>query len=156
MAKWSGCSTSMTATEEERLKSRFLAQLGQDLPWPRSRAFITTRTNEPLGWVSRYGQKQHPDAWYVGIDICTDRYLNQGIGTEALKLWIDYLFSNSDVHRLGIETWSFNPRMMRVAQKLGFVHEGAEREMRLWQDKWLDALHYGLLRREWQARQKQR
>ena len=148
-APWEG--TSLTVAEQEQLKSRFLAKLGRDLPCPRNRAFITTRANKPLGWVSRYGREHFPDSWYVGIDICTDRYLNRGIGTKALKLWIDYLFSSSDVHRLGIETWSFNPRMMRVAQKLGFVYEGAEREVILWQDKWLDALHYGLLRREWEA-----
>jgi RimJ/RimL family protein N-acetyltransferase len=56
------------------------------------------------------------------------------------------------VHRIGLDTWSFNPRMMRVAEKLGFVYEGAERELMAWQGERLDFVHYGLLRREWAER----
>jgi RimJ/RimL family protein N-acetyltransferase len=90
--------------------------------------------------------------WYVGIDICEDDDLGRGFGTEAFGLWIDYLFLHSEVHRLGLDTWSFNPRMKRVAEKLGLVYEGAERELREWQGQRLDLVHYGLLRREWLAR----
>ncbi len=87
----------------------------------------------PLGWVNRYGEQENPRVRYVGIDICEDAYLNRGLGTEALRLWIDHLFATSDVHKLGLETWSFNPRMIRVAEKVGFVYEGRQREVRQWQ-----------------------
>ncbi len=87
-----------------------------------------------------------------GIDICEDEYLGRGIGTQALGLWVDYLFENSDVHRIGLDTWSFNQRMMHVAEKVGFVYEGAQRELREWQGERIDAVHYGMLRREWEAR----
>ena len=117
---------------------------------PRKRAMIATLEGEPLGWVNRYGDKSFPEAYRVGISIGEDAYLNQGIGTEALGLWVDYLFSNSDVHRIGLDTWSFNARMMRVAEKLGFVREGAERELIQWQGEWLDLVHFGMLRREWE------
>jgi RimJ/RimL family protein N-acetyltransferase len=42
--------------------------------------------------------------------------------------------------------------MMRVAEKLGFVNEGAQRELIEWQGKWLDLVHYGMLRGEWEER----
>jgi RimJ/RimL family protein N-acetyltransferase len=41
--------------------------------------------------------------------------------------------------------------MMRVAEKVGFVYEGAERELLGWQGQRLDLVDYGLLRREWLA-----
>jgi hypothetical protein len=41
--------------------------------------------------------------------------------------------------------------MARVAEKVGFVYEGRQREMRLWQGEWLDLLHFGILREEWQG-----
>ncbi|MGD8626968.1 MAG: GNAT family protein [Anaerolineae bacterium] len=41
--------------------------------------------------------------------------------------------------------------MRRVAEKVGFVYEGAERELLTWQGQRLDRVHYGLLRREWLA-----
>ena len=144
-APWEVGYTSMTAEEEEAFRARFLEKCQQELPVPRKRATIVTLEGEPLGWVSRYGDKSFSEAYRVGIDICEDAYLNQGIGTEALGLWVDYLFSNSGVHRIGLDTWSFNQRMMHVAEKLGFVREGAERELIQWQGEWLDRVHFGML-----------
>jgi RimJ/RimL family protein N-acetyltransferase len=102
-------------------------------------------------WVDRYAKEDYPDVWYVGIDICEDDYLGRGFGTEALGLWIDSLFLHSEVHRIGLDTWPFNPRMTRAAERLGLVYEGAERELRAWQGQHLDLDHYGLLRWEWLA-----
>ena len=62
----------------------------------------------------------------------------------------NYLLSNSYVHKVGLDTWSFNPRMMHIAEKLGFTYEGVERELLQWQDQWLDLVHYGLIRCEWE------
>jgi RimJ/RimL family protein N-acetyltransferase len=119
---------------------------------PRKRATIATLEGEPLGWVSRYGDERFPEACLVGISIGEDAYLNRGIGTEALGLWVDYLFSNSSIHRIGLDTWPLNPRMVRVAEKLGFVYEGTERELIEWQGDRLDRIHFGMLRKEWEEK----
>lgn len=113
-------------------------------------AVITTLDGFPLGWVNRYGKKYRSESFFVGIDICVDDYLNRGYGTEALGLWVDYLFDNSEVHKICLDTWSFNPRMVRVAEKVGFMYEGRQREMQFWQGEWLDLLHFGMLRGEWE------
>ena len=117
---------------------------------PKKRAVIATLENKPLGWVNRYRSKNSEIIWYVGIDICEDDYLNRGYGTEALQLWVNHLFANSDYHKLCLDTWSFNPRMMRVAQNIGFIPEGAQRQMQFWEGEWLDFIHYGMLREEWE------
>jgi len=141
-------SSMMTPEEEEAYRERFRAFCQENPGLPRKRASIVAVEGKPMGWVNRYAKEDYPDVWYVGITIYDD-CLNRGFGTEALGLWIDYLFSHSEVHRIGLETWSFNPRMMRVAEKVGLVYEGAERELREWQGQRLDAVLYGLLRREW-------
>jgi RimJ/RimL family protein N-acetyltransferase len=117
---------------------------------PQKRAIIATIANKPLGWVNRYGQGDNPFVWFIGIVICEDTYLERGYGSEALKFWVDYLFANSEIHKLCLDTWSFNPRMVRVAEKIGFLHEGSQREMRFWQGEWLDLEHFGILREEWE------
>ena len=151
-APWEGDETSMTGEEDRRTREWFVQQLnGGDQTWLNRRAAIAAPDNTPLGWVSRYGEKDNPQVRYVGIDVCEDAYLNRGLGTEALRLWVDYLFATSDVHRLGLETWSFNPRMIRVAEKVGLVYEGRQREVRLWQGEWLDLVLFGILREEWKA-----
>ena len=98
-------------------------------------------------------RQDNPHVCFVGIDICEDAYLNRGLGTEALRLWVNHIFSTSDVHKIGLETWSFNPRMIRVAEKAGFVREGCQREIRQWQGEWLDLVQFGILREEWQEEQ---
>jgi RimJ/RimL family protein N-acetyltransferase len=123
----------------------------EDEPAPQIMAVIATLENKPLGWVNRYS-KGNSLIWFVGIDICENEFLNRGYGTEALRLWVDYLFANSKYHKLCLDTWSFNPRMARAAEKIGFRYEGAQREMQFWQGEWLDLLHYGMLREEGEPR----
>ena len=151
-APWEGVRTTFSDAEETRFRQRFLEGLAEDLPSPRKRAVILSLDDRPVGWVIRYGEQRFPDTWMIGIDICEDDQLEQGLGTEALGLWVDYLFTNSSIHRIGLDTWSFNPRMLRVAEKLGFTPEGAQREVLQWQGQWLDMLHYGMLREEWEKR----
>ncbi|NQU06072.1 MAG: GNAT family N-acetyltransferase [Calditrichaeota bacterium] len=93
-----------------------------------------------------------PEALLSRTHIKEDEYLNQGLGTEAFRLWLDYQFANSDCHRIGAETWSFNPRAIRIVEKTGFLHEGTSRELREWQGKRIDKLHFGMLRKEWEER----
>jgi len=149
-APWDGLRDSLTTEEEDEFRERFLEKCGRKPPVPRFTATITARGGKALGWVNCYGKKRFPDTWLVGICIAEDEYLNCGIGTEVLELWVDYLFANSSIHRIGLDTWSLNPRMMRVAEKLGFTFEGAEREYVEWQGEYHDAEHYGMLRREWE------
>jgi len=149
-APWESVDITEKGIQEKRAK--FLELCKQELPVPRKSAMIATPDNSPIGWVNRYSHKDSPDAWLVGIDICEDTRLNKGYGTIALGLWIDYLFKNSSFHRIGLETWSFNERMIKVAEKTGFKLEGTQREVRNWQGQWLDLYNYGMLREEWEKR----
>ena len=147
-APWQG-SIVKTPEEEAKFRAWFASLPEKEAPSPRKSTVIVTRDGKPLGWVNRYRPKNDPEDWHVGIDICEDAYLNRGLGTEALRLWVDYLFENSDVHRISLGTWSFNERMMRVAEKAGFTCEGRRRELREWQGEWIDYIAYGVLRQEW-------
>ena len=150
-APWEGVRDSMDEQTTSEMRERILKLYEQELPEPRSFAFLATLDGITLGRVSRYTRGSQKHEWCVGIDICVDDYLNRGLGTEALTLWIDYLFANSQIHRLALESWSFNPRMIRVAEKVGFRHEGTLREAQFWQGEWLDKLQFGMLRSEWEA-----
>jgi len=138
--------------QREALRRRFLHLSTEPLPELRTMAIIARPDGRPLGWVNRYDSQRFADTCKLGIDICDDECLNRGLGTEALTLWIDYIFAAPSIRRVGLDTWSFNQRMIRVAHKLGFTQEGADREMIQWRGAWLDRLHFGLLRREWKAR----
>jgi RimJ/RimL family protein N-acetyltransferase len=137
--------------EAERIFRRnFLEELSD----PRHRLIVGLHDSRPIGWVNRYEDKRFPSSWSVGIDICEDEHLNRGYGTEALRLWVDYLFLNSDIHRIAFATYSFNSRVVRIGQKLKFALEGRDREILQWQDRWLDRLHFSMLRAEWESEQR--
>lgn len=84
-----------------------------------------------IGWVNSYfvdanyewigarkdGQQAHRA---VGIDICEADVWGKGIGTDALRAFINYLFANGE-EELYTQTWSGNARMLCCAKKLGFV-----------------------------------
>lgn len=151
-APWEGVRESMDEKTTNEMREKILKLYEQELPQPRAFAFVVTRDGRPIGTVNRYKRGSQRGEWCLGISICEDDHLNRGLGTEALTLWVDYLFGHSDIHRLAIETWSFNPRMARVAEKVGFRIEGRLREAQEWQGEWLDKLQYGLLRQEWEMR----
>ena len=137
-------------TSDEKLADMlefWLEQCGME---PVARAMIVGKDDAPVGWLGRYAGKRFADVWSLGLCIAYASNWSAGLGTEALRLWIDYLFENSDIHKLDMATWSLNPRMMRVARKLGFRHEGVDREMVEWRGERLTRHRFGLLRREWE------
>lgn len=87
--------------------------------------------NRHIGWVSSYFIDENCE-WIdrvrdgqcvyraVGIDICEPDAWGNGIGTMALRAFIDYLFDNG-VAEIYTQTWSGNMRMLRCAEKLGFA-----------------------------------
>lgn len=56
----------------------------------------------------------------IGIDICDKRFWGKGLGTQALAAFAKH-FQDSGIDVLCLQTWSGNFRMIRCAQKIGFV-----------------------------------
>jgi len=137
---------------KEKMEKKFKQLFLKEKTEPRRRAMISILEDKPIGWVNHYSENEHHSVFLVGIDICEDEHLNKGLGTEALALWIDYLFDNSEVHKVGLHTYSFNSRMNKVAEKLGFVKEGLDREVVCWNGKWINRIRYGLLLEEWRKK----
>ncbi|MEH6940712.1 GNAT family N-acetyltransferase [Bacillus sp. JJ722] len=115
---------------------------------------IMTVNNQFIGSVGAYWVDQNTNWLETGIVTYDKKYWNGGYGSEAYALWIDYLFENTRLHRLGMSTWSGNERMIRVAEKLGMQVEARIREARIVDGKYYDAIKMGILRREWKQNKK--
>ncbi len=89
-------------------------------------------------------------AW-VGMGIGEREYWNQGYGSEALHLLIEYAFEELNMHRLSLCVIDYNERAIAVYEKAGFKREGTFREFGLRAGKRYDMYLYGLLRPEWLA-----
>lgn len=100
--------------------------------------------DDPIGWVNSYDFSTDKASVKIGICICVDACLGKGLGTRYLRLWVRYWFEERRLHRVGLDTWSLNGRMMHVAEKCGFTAEGVEREKQRWKGTWQSLHHFGM------------
>jgi len=77
----------------------------------------------------------------------------EGYGQEALELLVDYAFRELNMRRVQLSVFDYNHPAIHVYEKLGFVKEGSYREFLHRDGQVYDMYLYGLLRREWDARQ---
>lgn len=110
---------------------------------------IETIDGVHIGWVNVFYREYDPHMTEIGIDIVEDAYWRQGLGYEALSLWIDYLFKTHNFTRLGFETWSGNQGMINLGYKLGFKLEGVIRKGCKVKGHFYDRIKLGLLQEEW-------
>jgi RimJ/RimL family protein N-acetyltransferase len=141
------CEGPVEALTEARVKkyaASIAASIAQPLPSPRKRLWVERIGGPLLGWVNQYHYDPEARVTWVGIDICESAYWNQGLGTEALLLWIDYLVESLDLECLRLGTWSGNQRMVCCAEKCGFVVDKVNSGSREVRGKRYDGLEFVL------------
>lgn len=75
----------------------------------------------------------------------------RGLGTEATRLMLAHAFESAGLHRVSLEVFDFNPRARHVYEKVGFVHEGTQRDALRWDGEWIDAHTMAILAPGWAA-----
>lgn len=131
-----------TKSLEDFLKDRD-SWIGDDSYW------VVEVQGVVRGIISYYWEHK-PSLWLeIGIVLHEAHSWGQGIGTRALKMWIDHLFNTLPLVRVGLTTWSGNERMIHVAEKLGMQLEAKIRKVRLYNDVYYDSIRMGILREEW-------
>ncbi|MEU5524067.1 GNAT family protein [Streptomyces sp. NPDC047860] len=75
----------------------------------------------------------------------------RGLGTEAIRLIVEYGFERLGLRRIELAAYGTNTRALHVYEKVGFVVEGVRREVRLRDGEWADEVIMAMLDREWAA-----
>lgn len=124
--KWTEYYQSVKDRTDEDLRNKFEIEYdGRHIGWVSS-----YHVDENYDWIAK--SEGHQTVYRaVGIDICEPGYCNKGIGTNALRLFINYYYDKGE-NELYTQTWSGNIRMIRCAEKLGFVEcdrEAGERDI---------------------------
>lgn len=109
-------------------------------------SFLSVRLGDETcaGWVDwrrtgRFGNFE------IGIGLFPE-HRGHGIGTEAQRQLVDYLFSTTTAHRLEAGTEVGNIAEQRALERVGFQREGVSRELYFRAGRWRDSVMYGLLR----------
>jgi ribosomal-protein-alanine N-acetyltransferase len=83
----------------------------------------------------------------VGFDLRRDMW-GKGIMKEALQAIILFGFRHVALNRIGANTSAYNDQCVALLTKIGFQHEGTQREQYFEDDKYHDLKLYALLKRE--------
>ncbi|NTW90809.1 MAG: GNAT family N-acetyltransferase [Erysipelotrichaceae bacterium] len=81
--------------------------------------------------------------------LISQSYSNQGLGSEAIQLFIQYGFEQLNLHKISLEVFSFNPRAEHVYTKVGFKLEGIKREDFKYNEMYIDTKVFGFLKSEY-------
>lgn len=79
--------------------------------------------------------------------------LEQGYGTQALTLLVQFGFDDLNLQRIYLHVFRTNERAIHVYKKLGFVQEGLLRQSAYVNGEYIDIVVMGLLKAEYHAKQ---
>jgi len=80
----------------------------------------------------------------------------KGYGDEATRLALGFAFNELNLHRVQLTVFAYKPRAIHLYEKLGFQKGGIYREFLQRDGRRFDMYLYGLLRHEWEARERGR
>ncbi len=86
---------------------------------------------------------------HIGYLIGEIEYWGKGIGTELVKLLLEYGFKELNLHKIVVDVVVPNVSSIRCLEKNGFKLEGTLQKEMYIDGKYYDNLKYGLLREEW-------
>ena len=107
-------------------------------------------TDDFLGAVNLFALDWHSRRGEVGIWLRRPAR-GRGLASAALTLMLGWAFDSLELERVEMTTIPDNEQLPRLAERLGFAHEGVLRARNLERGRRVDIIFYGLLRREWAA-----
>ncbi|KAF2139649.1 uncharacterized protein K452DRAFT_205304, partial [Aplosporella prunicola CBS 121167] len=110
----------------------------------------------PIGIIyltsPRPGREHHRNS-YISVDIVAP-HQRQGYGSEAIEWVLNWGFQIAGLHRIAIESLSYNEGATRLYERLGFVLEGRKREAIWYNGEWHDMISFSMLEDEWRNKQR--
>lgn len=77
---------------------------------------------------------------------------SKGYGTDAMKVLVNFIFSQMNINKVYLNVFSFNQRAIKSYEKCGFKVEGVLREHIYRDGKYHDEYIMSILRSEWENR----
>ena len=109
---------------------------------------IANKADQIVGQILFFKPVSYFDALEVGYILFDEASRGQGYTTEALWLFVRYLFEAKKVNRLQLTVVVGNEASKRVAEKCGFRSEGILRQAMFTRGKHVDLEMFALLREE--------
>jgi len=110
---------------------------------------LVVRDDEVLGFVGfrKVWSSRTSSFWNMGIALAPEAR-GKGVGTEAQRQLVRYLFAHTVAERVEADTEVENVAEQRALEKAGFTREGVMRSVVFRDGRWRDGVRYSILRNE--------
>jgi RimJ/RimL family protein N-acetyltransferase len=109
------------------------------------RSYLAVQAGDACaGWVT-WRTIPRSSTFEIGIALFPE-HRGHGVGTEAQRQLVTYLFDTTPVHRLQAGTEVGNGAEQKALEAVGFQREGVQRGVHFREGHWRDGVMYGLLR----------
>jgi RimJ/RimL family protein N-acetyltransferase len=112
---------------------------------------ITKESNQLIGNIGLHKIDLKNRHATLGIFIGDEDFLNQGLGTEAIKLLLSYGFYFLNLHNIDLEVFSYNQRAIQCYESIGFKEIGRRRESVILGNKFYDKITMDILSSEFDS-----
>lgn len=110
---------------------------------------IEDKENKPIGVMNYHFQRNNLGVCDIGMMLANETLRGKGIGEEALRLFVDYLFKAKVLARIQFQTRVENTAMRRIGEKVGFTIEGILRNYRFDQGMYRDYYMVAITKEDW-------
>ena len=108
----------------------------------------TLADRRTIGWVGLHTGSPENRTADLGIAIGEHDFLDGGYGSDTMRVVCRYGFNMMNLNRIDLTVFDWNPRAIRVYEKVGFQHEGVLRDAMWKAGRWNQLVYMGLLRGE--------
>ena len=146
--KFTGTQTTFTREQVERYLQK---QIAADDDSRASFIIAALDDARPIGEVVINQIDRDNNCANIRIAIFSPDDYGGGYGTEAMRMMVDYGFRELKLHRISLGVFAFNPRAIRVYEKVGFKREGVLRDILFYDGEYHDEIVMSILEHEWAA-----
>lgn len=101
-----------------------------------------------IGWLGLHAATGEDRSATLGIAIGEHDFLDGGFGTDAMRTACRVAFDVMNLNRVDLTVYDWNPRAIRVYEKVGFQHEGVLRDGIFKAGRWHNLVLMSVLRGE--------
>lgn len=146
---YTGRSGSVTTLEGEK---QYLEQIKTDAI---HLVIVTLENDQMIGTISLEKIDRPNQTARLGIFIGEASYRNNGYGTEAIKLILEYGFYYINLKNIQLKVYEFNARGIACYKKCGFQETGRRRKANFINGKFYDTVYMDILKEEFEKEGKE-
>ncbi len=134
-------------------RKSFLDKFAQTGFWSNQsgKMVIVDKKDNILGEINYFKGLWYMPGYEIGYRIYCPKDRGKGFASEALALFVDFIFKAREINRLEIEADVDNLGSIRIAEKCGFIREGIKKQSSYVNGRYRDNMLLALIKEDYFA-----